>query len=143
MHLIKPLQIYLTIFYGQLISIGLYENLLTGIPELIQNASSYFNITRVFLGVFILIQSIFSLVVIWTKKYKLVFVTGCSLTLIFLIYIIVNTIHMTQIFDKLTSIEKYKQIIEVLIKSFVLLLGLIVSFFMSSRGTYEIIKMNE
>ncbi|CAF1016978.1 unnamed protein product [Brachionus calyciflorus] len=143
MHLIKLIQIYLTIFYGQLLSIGIYENLLTGIPELIQNSQSYFNITRVCLGILIIIQSIFSLIIIWVKKFKIVFISGILLTIIFLVYIIVNTIHLTQIYEKLSSIDKYKTLIEVLIKSFVLLMGLIVTFFMSSRGPYELVNQNE
>ncbi|RNA19407.1 hypothetical protein BpHYR1_012296 [Brachionus plicatilis] len=143
MRLIKLLQIYLTIFYGQLLSIGLFENLLTGIPELVENSQSYFNIARVCLGVLILIQSIFSIIVIWNKNFNIVFITGILLTVIFVAYIIVNTIHLTQIFSQIKAIDKYKLIIEVLTKSIILLLGLIVTFFYSSRGSYELVESEQ
>lgn len=143
MPLIKLLQIYLTVFYGQLLSIGIFENLLTGIPELVENSQSYFNIARVCLGVLILIQANLSIIVIWSKKFNIVFITGILLTVIFVSYMIVNTIHLTQTFDQLKSIDKYKLIIEVLSKSFILLLGLIVTFFYSSRGPYELVRTEQ
>ena len=143
MHLIKLLQIYLTIFYGQLLSIGLFENLLTGIPELIENSHSYFNIARVCLGVLIVIQSILSIIVIWNKNFNLVFITGTLLIVIFVAYIVVNTIHLTKMFNQLKAIDKYKLIIEILTKSLILLMGLIVTFFYSSRGSYQLVETQQ
>lgn len=143
MHLIKLLQIYLTIFYGQLLSIGLFENLLTGIPELVENTQSYFNIARVCLGVLILIQSILSIIVIWNKNFNLVFITGILLIVIFVAYIVVNTIHLTEMFNQLKATDKYKLIIEILTKSLILLMGLIVTFFYSSRGSYELVETRQ
>lgn len=143
MKLLRLIQVMLTLFYGQLISIGLYENLLIGIPELIETSQSYFHISRVVLGVFIIFTAFFSLCVVWSKQFKLIFVSGLFLSCIFLTFIIVNTIYLTQNFEKLTKIEKEKLIPEVLLKSVSLVIAIFVTFFMASRGSYSLIQSTD
>lgn len=142
MKLQRALQVSLTIFYGQLLSIGLYDNLIGGIPDLIKNTDSYFNITRVALGGFILISSTISLIVVWNKAFKLIFLSGIMLVIILLTFIIVNTIHLTQVFDTLSTIDKYQLITEIIVKSIIIALFIFLTFFMASRSSYHLIQNN-
>lgn len=135
MKLRRILQVGLTIFYGQLLSVGIYDNLLAGIPALIKDADSYFNIARVVLGVFIIATSILSLIVVWNKAFKLIFATGVLLVVIFLMFIVVSTIHLTQVYDKLDPIDKYQAVLELVVKAVLIILAVVATFFMASRGS--------
>ena len=139
MKLQRTLQVGLTIFYGQLLSIALYDNILAGIPALIQNSSSYFNISRVSLGVFIIIVSIMSLIVIWNKRFKLIFVSGILLVVIFLTFVVINTIHLTQSYEHMSALDRIHIILEIFTKSLLLVLAIAVTFFMASRGKYNLV----
>lgn len=143
MKLQRSLQVGLTIFYGQLLSIGLYDHILNGVPALIENSSSYFNIARVALGVFIIFTSILSLIVIWNKRFKLIFASGVFLLIIFLTYVVVTTIHVTQIYDQLSTLDKVHTFLEMLFKVLLLVIAMIMTFFMAKRGSYSPVPRSE
>lgn len=139
MKLQRVLQVGLTIFYGQLLAIGIYDNLLAGIPALIKNSSYYFNIARVALGLLIIITSIASLIVIWNKAFKFIFISGILLIIILVTLIVISTIHLTQNYEQLSTLDRYQAILEIVIKSIILCLAIFITFFMSSRGSYNLV----
>ena len=63
---IRMFNIFLTLFYGQLIANAIYDNFIRGIPDLIE-APGAFTVIRVALGIVIFATSVMALVAIWLK----------------------------------------------------------------------------
>lgn len=70
--IIKGMRIALTLFYGQMIANAIYDNLIRGIPYLIDNVNA-FPIIKVTLGVVIIALTIFAMIAIWMKLWALIF----------------------------------------------------------------------
>jgi hypothetical protein len=143
MELIKILQVTLTLFYGQLIAVAIYDNFLEGIPDLVQNPISFYNINTIVLGLLILVTSSISCVVIWIKAFRVIFFTGFLLILIFLFFTINTTINLALKYEKIDAVEKYKGILEIAFKSIVMLFGILFTFLMSFRGPYTLAPSEE
>ena len=136
MELTKIIQITLTVFYGQLLSIAIYDNFLLGIPSLVQNSTSHYQYIRIALGVLIIINSIVSLIAIWNKYFSYIFLSGFILIIIYLCYIIITTINLALNYENFSTVEKTTGIVDIAIKSINLIFGIFITFLMSFRGPY-------
>lgn len=143
MKLRRLLQVGLTIFYGQLLSIGIYDYILMVVPAFIKNPSSYSNIVFVMFGVFIILTSVLSLIAIWKKAFKLIFVSGVFLIIIFTIFIVFNTIALIYYYNNMSIVFKYHFISVFVIKSFLIILAVFVTFYMVFRSSYTSVPNRE
>jgi hypothetical protein len=139
MNLTKIIQIALTVFYGQLLSIAVYDNFLQGIPSLIQDNTSHYQYIRVALGVLIIINAFVSLVAIWKKYFSYIFMSGFILIIIYLCYIVITTINLALTYENISTLEKTTGVVDIAIKSINLIFGIFVTFLMSFRGPYNIV----
>lgn len=143
MKLLRIIQVWLTVFYGHLLSVCIYENFINGICDLVIDPESVFNIMRVSVGGFTFITSLIGLVVVWQKSFKLIFITGLLLLSILMVNIIMATIKLSRNFETMVLIEKYKQIIDIIVKSICVIISIVLTFFMSSRRAYMLVPNNE
>ena len=162
----KFFQVVLTLFYGQFLSNSIFDNFILTIPELSSSRPSalntapelslstvappinhaYYYVTKIVLGVFICITSVFSLIVVWKKNYRLIFLSGIILLFIFITTVVLTTVHLTLDFDKRTKAEMGKLIAELSVESLFQLIAVIATFFMASRrdfGNEEDTQMNQ
>ena len=137
MNLTKLIQIALTVFYGQLLSIAIYDNFLQGIPSLIQDNTSHYQYIRIALGVLIIANAFISLFALWNKYFSYIFMSGFILIIIYLCYIIITTINLALNYENMTTIQKSTGVIDIAIKSINLIFGIFVTFLMSFRGPYN------
>jgi hypothetical protein len=144
---VKLIEIVLTLFYGQFIANAIYENLIRGIPELISESTSYFNIFRVVFGVVIIIVAIYSIFVIWLKKYQLmIFISAILLTIVFLISLVVSIIDLVQRKERNISTEKDTPVLATIlaVESIFRIIAIILTFLLVKilRQNYELINTN-
>lgn len=139
MKLTKLIQIALTVFYGQLLSIAIYDNFLQGIPSLIQDNTSHYQYIRIALGVLIIANAFISLFALWNKYFSYIFMSGFILIIIYLCYIIITTINLALNYENMTTVEKSTGVIDIAIKSINLIFGIFVTFLMSFRGPYNVV----
>jgi heme/copper-type cytochrome/quinol oxidase subunit 2 len=85
------------------------------------------------LGAFIFCSSLFSLVVIWRKNYKLIFLSGIFLLIVFVTLIVITTVRLTLNYESTSKLERVKLIAQVSVESLFQLIGIIITFFMSTR----------
>jgi hypothetical protein len=144
---VKLIEIVLTLFYGQFIANAIYENLIRGVPELIRESTSYFNIFRVVFGVVIIIVAIYSIFVIWLKKYQLmIFISAILLTIVFLISLVVSIIDLVQRKERNISTEKDTPVLATIlaVESIFRIIAIILTFLLVKilRQNYELINTN-
>jgi hypothetical protein len=130
--LIKALEIVLTLFYGQFIANAIYDNFLRGIPEIIQDSTAYFSIVKVTIGILICAITMFSLVVIWLKIWKLIFFSGCLLILIFICSLIITIIDLVQRKERKQISDKdfNTDVAQLIIESLFRVLAALITFWM-------------
>ena len=144
---VKLIEIVLTLFYGQFIANAIYENLIRGVPELVRESTSYFNIFRVVFGVVIIIVAIYSVFVIWLKKYQLmIFISAILLTIVFLISLVVSIIDLVQRKERNISSEKETPVLATIlaVESIFRIIAIVLTFFLVKilRQNYELINTN-
>ena len=132
---LKFFQVVLTLFYGQFMSNGIFDNFILTIPELSENASWY-NIVKVLLGIVIFATSIFSLIVVWMKYFRLIFLSGIILLFVHVTTIVITTVVLTLDYDKRSKSDMGKLVAEVIVEAIFQLIGIIATFFMASRREY-------
>ena len=144
---VKIIEIILTLFYGQFIANAIYEHLIRGIPELIRESTSYFNIFRVVLGAVIIFVSIYSVLVIWYKKYNvMIFISAVMLTIVFLISLVVSIIDLVQRKERKISSEEETPVLATIlaVESIFRIVAIILTFLLVRilRQNYELINTN-
>ena len=140
MKLLRLIQILLTLFYGQYISNAIYDNTIRGISDLVDE-QSFYNITKVCVGILVFFTSIFGLIVIWRKRFGLIYISGMLLIIIFLIKSIANTVVLVKHYESKQIIQKKNWLIaEITIESMFQILGISLTFFISSNRQYDMIS---
>ena len=129
---LKFFQVVLTLFYGQYISNSIFDNFILTIPELSDKPSWYY-VIKVIIGVIIFCTSIFSLIVVWRKHFRLIFLSGIILLFVFVTTIVMTTVLLTLDYETKTKSEMGKLIAEVTVESIFQMIGIIATFFMASR----------
>ena len=161
MKIIRCFQIVLTLFYGQFISSSIFYFFIRTIPDLTVNPSSYFLaskgyyakglliilnnlifnqnnlLIKVDLSVLIFFTSIFPLIVIWRKNFKIIFLSAIFLLVQFLILMIITTIHLTLKYSCSSKLDRIKLITHVIVESLIQFYGIIVTFWMSMRNSFK------
>lgn len=132
---LKFFQVVLTLFYGQFMSNGIFDNFILTIPELSEDPSWY-HVVKVILGVIIFGTSIFSLIVVWMKFFRLIFLSGIILLLVHVTTIVITTVSLTLDYEKKSKADLAKLVAEVTVESIFQMIGIIATFFMASRRGY-------
>ena len=143
MNLTRLIQIVLTIFYGQLLSIAIYDNFLLGIPALVENSTSYYEYIRVALGFLIIVNALISLIAIWNKFFSYIFLSGFILIIIYLVYMVITTVNLALNYENISNAERTTGIISISLKSISLIFGIFVTFLLSFRGPYNVIPTDQ
>ena len=99
---LKFFQVVLTLFYGQYISNSIFDNFILTIPELSDKPSWYY-VIKVIIGVIIFCTSIFSLIVVWRKHFRLIFLSGIILLFVFVTTIVMTTVLLTLDYETKTK----------------------------------------
>ena len=139
--LVRAVQVTLTLLYGHMVAIAFYDNFIVGIPELIVEPTSYYNIIKVGLGAGLVVLSIVGLVATWTKSYTTILVNGFLLLIALLTFAFVSTVDLARNFDKLDVIDKYKSIANIATKSTMLTIAMFLSFSISSKSSYSMLPV--
>ena len=123
--------LYFYIFKGQFIANAIYDNFVRGLPDLIETKGA-FPAVKVSLGVLILAASIFALIAIWIKLWRLVFVSACILIAISVTSLIITVIDLVQRKerDQIIGKEFGSSIVEISIETLFRIGAIIVKFFM-------------
>lgn len=132
----EHIQVCLTLFYGQLLAVAVYDLIIHGSSHLSSREHLYFNITRIVLGVFMILCSIFSIVIIWQRRFKALIVSAVWLLLILITYLVIYTVYLTYNFDKLEPNVKHPITVEFSIKAFLIVVGLILTCVLTSKKDY-------
>ena len=132
-NLIKIIQIALTLFYGQLLAVAVYDLIIQGSSELNQSYSSY-SVGRVVIGAVMLFCSVLSIPQVWKKNFRLLYVSGALLISILVAYVVLYTLYFRNSFNSTAS--EIANVLKFSIKAALLLMGSFVSFFLASRGSY-------
>jgi hypothetical protein len=122
-------------------AIAFYDNFIVGIAALVIEPSSYYNIIKVSLGVGLIVLSIVGLVSTWTKSYTTILVNGFLLLVALLTFAFVSTVDLARNFDRLDTIEKYKNIANIATKSTILTIAMFLSFSISSKSSYSMLPV--
>ncbi len=139
----KSAQIFLTLVLGHITGIVFYDSFVIGIHDLVVDSTSYYNITRVSLGAFLLVIVVIGLVATWKKLFTLQLVNGFFLLVSLLVYAFVTTVQLARVYDKLETIEKYKSITDIALKSVILVIAMFLSFSMSSNSSYSMLPISD
>jgi hypothetical protein len=91
----KLFRILLTLFYGQFFANALYDNLIRGIPYIVENGSA-FGIVRVSIGVIIIALVVVGMIAIWKKIWPLVFGSAIVLIVVSIASLVINIIDLVQ-----------------------------------------------
>jgi hypothetical protein len=92
---IKAFRISLTLFYGQFVANGIYDNLIRTIPYLVDSQSAY-SIIKVVIGVLIIALTVFAMVSIWIRQRILIFVSAILLIVLSIASLIISIIDIVQ-----------------------------------------------
>jgi hypothetical protein len=144
---VKFIEILLTLFYGQFIANAIYDNLIRGIPDLVREPTGYYNIIKVVLGCVIIAVTIYSMIVIWLKKYHvLIFISAILLIVVFLISLVVSIIDLVQRKERNMANEKETPILAtvLVVESIFRVLAITLTFVLVKilRQNYELINTN-
>lgn len=88
------------------------------------------------LGAFIFCTSLFSLVVIWRRNYRLIFLSGIFLLIVFVTLIVITTVQLTLNYENTKKNDRIKLIAQVTVESIFQIIGIVTTFFMSTRRPY-------
>lgn len=89
------------------------------------------------MGAFIFCTSLFGLVVIWRKHYKLIFLSGIFLLIIFVTLIVITTVKLTLDYEKTEKSDRVKLIAQVTTESILQIIAIVTTFFMSTRRPFS------
>ena len=85
------------------------------------------------LGAFIFCTSLFGLVVIWRKHYRLIFLSGIFLVVVFVTLIVVTTVQLTLNYETTKKLDRVKMIAQVTTESILQVVAIVITFFMSTK----------
>ena len=88
------------------------------------------------LGAFIFCTYLFSLVVIWRRNYRLIFLSGIFLLIVFVTLIVITTVQLTLNYENTKKNDRIKLIAQVTVESIFQIIGIVTTFFMSTRRPY-------
>ena len=144
---IKILRISLIFFYGQFFANALYTNLIHGIPMVAANPTEVYPKIKVILGSLMLIHTIFAVVVIWFKLWRLIFASAISLIILSITCLITNIVDFVQKNERkqFHDTEFGSTITEIIIETLLRVLAIVASFFMIKflRDIYKKVPMDE
>jgi hypothetical protein len=134
--LIKTL---LLVFHGQLLAVGVYDLIIHGAIDLGHRSKNdlFFDIGRVVIGSAMVTVAVYSLLILWRHKFKLLYTSAIALTLVFSAYVVIYVIHLTLNFGKLSNQTRILTITEFVIKSSLMAIASFLSFFLAARGSYH------
>ena len=139
----KLAQIFLTLIFGNITGIVFYDSFVLGIPDLILDSTSFYNIARVSLGAFLLVCITIGLTAAWRKAYTTLLINGFLLLISLLLFAFLNTLQLARNYEKLDTIEKYKTITDTVFKCVMLALAMFFSFSMSSDSSYSMLPISD
>jgi hypothetical protein len=143
MKLTRLIQVNLSIIFGHLTAVAVYDILLKAISNMIWNTGSNQDKFQLLLGILIIITSLTGIVSVWKKAFFMIFLTGVMLFALFLAFTIAGVIELANNYPELKQADKYKAISEITLKSIVFVISIFLSFYMSSRGPYTLVKYKE
>jgi hypothetical protein len=116
---------------GQFIANAIYDNFVRGLPDLIETKGA-FPAVKVALGVIIIAASVFALIAIWIKLWRLVFVSACILIAISVTSLIVTVIDLVQRKEReqIMAKEFSSSIVEISIETLFRIGAIVAKFFM-------------
>lgn len=94
--IIKGFRIALTLFYGQFVANGIYDNLIRTIPYLVDKELHVYSIIKVTIGILIIGLTIFSMIAIWMRQRILIFISSIVLIVLSVASLIISTIDIVQ-----------------------------------------------
>lgn len=141
---LKAIEIVLTLFYGQFVANAIYDNFIRGIPDLVRE-QTYYNIIKVTLGLIMIALAIYSMIVIWLKKYHvLIFVSAILLTIVFLVALVVSIIDIVQRKERnVTTSQEVPILAAILTVESIFRIGAIILTFVMVkilRSNYELVE---
>ena len=144
---IKILRISLIFFYGQFFANALYTNLIHGIPLVVANPTEVYPKVKVILGSLMFIHTIFAVVVIWFKLWRLIFASAISLIILSITCLITNIVDFVQKNERklFHDTEFGSTITEIIIETLLRVLAIVASFFMIKflRDIYKKVPIDE
>jgi hypothetical protein len=140
----RVIQIALTIFYGQLLAVAIYDLIIYGSNDLNRGIKTefYFNLSRVVIGPAMIACSIFSLILIWRKLFRALFISGVILSLISIAYVVTYTVYLSFNYDSLDKNIKYPLVVEFVVKASMMAIASFMTFFLATRSTYLYLHVN-
>jgi hypothetical protein len=136
----RQVQIVLTIFYGQLLAVAVYDLILHGSIDLKYKTTLFYDVGRIVIGAVMVAVSAYSLALIWERKFRLLYTSAVLLTSIFSAYVIINVIFLVFNYSKMQPSVKYPTVIEFVIKAILIAIASFLTFFLAARGHYDIVS---
>ena len=98
---IKILRILLTLFYGLFLAIAIYKNFIPAIQHFIEKKPiDFYTVFKIILGSLMVILTVYSMIVIWTKIYRFIFSSGIGLIVLSILALIVTIIDFVQKYER-------------------------------------------
>ena len=145
--LIKISRILLTLFYGQFLANAIYSNLMRGIPQLINKPIEFYPVFKVTLGSLMFILTVYSMIVIWMKLWRLILASGIGLIVLSVLALIVTIIDFVQKNErKLIHESEFGSLIaELILETVLRVLAIIMTFLLVKfiRDQYTKVPTNE
>ena len=91
----RLLRTSLIFFYGHFFTNAVYTNLIHVIPSIQMNPVDYYSFVKLTLGLLMFVQTIFSVVVIWLKVWKLIFAGAWTLIIVSIGCLVIEIIDLT------------------------------------------------
>ena len=91
----RLLRTSLIFFYGHFFTNAIYTNLIHVIPSIQTNPVNYYSFVKLTLGLLMFMQTIFSVIVIWLKVWKLIFAGAWTLIIVSIGCLVIEIIDLT------------------------------------------------
>ncbi len=132
---IKFLRICLIFFYGQFFATAIYTHLIHNIGLVLKKPDDFYPSLKIALGLFMIIHTLFAVVFIWKKKWKLISAGSISLILLSLVTLVTAIIDLVQRKERnlLHETEFGSTAAEIAIEGFLRLIAVFGTLFMVKK----------
>ncbi|CAF0823517.1 unnamed protein product [Brachionus calyciflorus] len=129
--IVKAFRIALTFFYGIFFANAIFDNLIGGIPYVIEDATA-FPIIKITIGALIIILTIVAMIGIWRKIWPLIFASAIALIILSIFALIVSIIDLVQRKERkaLNSQDFASDIIEIVVEFIFRIIAIVIKFLM-------------
>ncbi len=144
---VKIYRLILIFFYGQFFATAIYTHLIHEIPVIIKHPDRFYPNLKVGLGIFMVIHTVFAVVSIWKKSFKLIFGSICSLIVLSIITMVTAIIDLVRKNDRqqLHETEMASTGVEIAVEALLRLLavGLSLLLVRELRSKYDAVNAGD